>query len=177
MEGLIHLIIWLLETRVSRAQSVTKKVRCENCTLDYEYEMHRSVRLHGMASREALSQNAERMLHQRLATECDLAPCPACGWFQRHMVEQARRDALRHIPAWVVVVLIVTALSTVVGLVLALPPRRFGANGALVGMAAGVVGVAGAAFFVLFVIHRLYRRLAYNPNGPSWRDESALPNP
>jgi len=87
------------------------------------------------------------------------------------MVEWVRRQALRHVPAWLVPLLIVTALSITTALVLSLP-NRFGPAGASVGMAMGVVGGAGATVLVLFVAYRVYRGTAYNANGKRWRNEA-----
>jgi hypothetical protein len=171
MEAIVHLIIWLMQNKASRSGSVIKTVRCENCTLSYEYEMRRTVKLRGESSKEALAAEAERRLCKQLAQECDPVPCPSCGWLQRHMVEWVRRQALRHVPAWLVPLLIVTALSITTALVLSLP-NRFGPAGASVGMAMGVVGGAGATVLVLFVAYRVYRGTAYNANGKRWRNEA-----
>jgi hypothetical protein len=173
MEAIVHLIIWLLQNKASRSGIVTKTVRCENCTLSYEYEMRRTVTLRGEATEEALAREAEWRLRKQLAQECDPVPCPSCGWYQQHMIEQVRRQALRHVPGWMIPLLIVTALCIVAALLLALPPQRFGPGGASVGVAMGAFGGMGALILVLFVGHRVYRRVAYNPNGKRWRNESA----
>jgi hypothetical protein len=174
MEAIIHLLIWLMQNRASRSGSVMKTVRCENCTLSYEYEMRRTVKLRGEAATDALAAEAERRLRKQLAQECDAVPCPSCGWYQRYMVEWIRRRAIRHVPVWVVPLVIVTALSITTALVLALPNQRFGPAGASVGIALGAVGGAGALVLVLFVGYRVYRRTAYNPNGKRWTNPHAF---
>jgi hypothetical protein len=173
MEAIVHLIIWLLQNKATRSGSVTKAVRCENCTLSYEYEMRRTVTLRGEATRDALAREAEWRLQKQLAQECDLVPCPSCGWYQQHMVERMRRQALRHVPGWVVPLVIVTAVSITAALLLALPPQRLGPAGASVGVVMGALGGMGALILVLFVGHRVYRRVVYNPNGKRWRNENA----
>jgi hypothetical protein len=171
MEGIVHLIIWLMQTRVVRSGSVTKTVRCENCTLGYEYELRRRVWVSGESSKEELAREAERRLSRQLEEESDLVPCPSCGWYQRHMVEQARRDATRKVPAWVVVVLVVTAVAVTFTLLGAVAPGRIGPAATGIAEGAGVVGAAGVVFLVLFVARRVYRRFAYNPNGTRWTNE------
>jgi hypothetical protein len=174
MEAVIHLIIWLMQNRASRSGSVMKTVRCENCTLSYEYEMRRTVKLRGETARETLAAEAERRLRKQLAQECDPVPCPSCGWYQRHMVEWMRRQAMRHVPAWVLPLVIVTAVSVAASLLLVLAPQRFGPAGASVGVALGVVGGAGVLVFVLFLGYRVYRRTAHNPNGKRWTNPQAF---
>ena len=104
MGGLIHLIahlaIWLSHNRVKRSGRILRTVRCENCTLSYEYAMQRTVKLHGESAEEVLAAEAERQLRKQLATECDLVPCPSCGWYQQHMIDQARKQAKGHVPGW-----------------------------------------------------------------------------
>jgi hypothetical protein len=173
MGGLIHLIahlaIWLSENRVKRWGSVRKAVRCENCTLPYEYEMRRTVRLHGEASKEMLAAEAERRLRKQLATECDLVACPSCGWYQQHMIEQARNRATRHVPGWVVFVVIVTALSATYALLCACDPPKFGPVGVWIGVACGALATLGALIIVVFVARRIYLSRLYNPNSRRWQ--------
>jgi hypothetical protein len=171
MEGLIHLIIWLSQTRVKRSGSVTKRVRCENCTLDYEYEMRRTVKLQGETAKEVLDREAERQLRKQLAQESDPGPCPSCGWYQQHMIDMARRHAMRNVPTWVVFLVAVTALSLTLAFVLALPPQRFGSTGTWVRRAAGAVGGMAGLVILVFIVRRLHRRIAYNPNAARWRNQ------
>lgn len=168
MEGLIHLIILLLLTRVRRSGSVTKKVRCENCTLGYEYELRRTVKLAGESSKEALGRQAEDRLRKELEEGSDLIPCPSCGWYQRPMIERARREALRKVPAWIVFVLVTTAITTTVALLCATDRARFGRMPVWLGPLATVASGAGGLLVVLFIVYRVYRRFAYNPNGSRW---------
>jgi hypothetical protein len=171
MHGLVHLIIWLLSNRVTRSGSVLKTVRCENCTLCYEYEMRRTVKLEGLDSEEVLAKRAEQTLWRKLADESDPIPCPACGWYQRHMVEQARRDAARHVPAWVGWLVVVTALLSTCAVLSAADPNKFGPVGFWTGTVAGIGGGLGLLILVVFIVSRLCRRVAYNPNATRWRNE------
>lgn len=175
MEAIVHLIIWLMQNKASRSGSVMKTVRCENCTLGYEYEMRRRVTLRGEAAKEALAAEAERRLRKQLAQECDAVPCPSCGWYQRHMIEQVRRQAMRHVPGWILPLVLVTAVSIAASLLLVLVPKqRFGPAGVSVGFALGALGGAGALVLVLFVGYRVYRRTLYNPNGKRWTNPGAF---
>jgi hypothetical protein len=172
MEGLVHLIIWLIQTRVSRSGSVTKKIRCENCTLSYEYELRRTVKLMGESSKEALGRQAESQLRKELEEGSDPVPCPACGWYQRHMIERARREAMRKVPAWIVIVLISTAITTTVALLWATDRARFGRMPPWLGPLAVVASGVGGLLVVLFIVQRVYRRFAYNPNGSRWENDA-----
>jgi hypothetical protein len=176
MEHLIFLIVqWLVETKVTRSGSVLKKVRCENCTLDYEYEMHRTVKLHADAAKDELARRAELRLQRQLDEECDLVPCPYCGWYQRHMIERARQVATQAVPAWVIVGFLLGSLLACWTAGTIINPDDcavFGAcTGWLVGAGAAVCGLA----VVLFIGHRVRRRFAYNPNATRWKSDESIP--
>ena len=80
--------------------SVARFVTCEQCGQGYGYWLDRTTM--GTASsyfligRDGASQRAwdraKDTLRRRLQTECDAVPCPHCGWYQEHMIAQARHE-------------------------------------------------------------------------------------
>jgi hypothetical protein len=72
----------------------TKMVFCEQCGRSYAYELKRTGE--GSADlfnggHSAAAAQADGNLSWALAVGIDLVPCPACGWYQRHMIPKARR--------------------------------------------------------------------------------------
>jgi uncharacterized iron-regulated membrane protein len=45
-----------------------------------------------IGGRDRAASGAEADLGERLETECDAVPCPSCGWYQQHMIPQARHE-------------------------------------------------------------------------------------
>jgi hypothetical protein len=77
-----------------------KSVRCERCHAEYVYRMERDgsgsgtslLFLDNQGARDRAAQQAADELGGRLRRECDAVPCPACGWYQRAMIDALRRD-------------------------------------------------------------------------------------
>src|SRR3954470_24900177 len=75
------------------------QVCCEKCGGIYRYRMVRrgvgkastvyNIDLPGTAQRAA--RNAQKVLHRLLQKGIDPVPCPHCGWWQWHMVEEIHR--------------------------------------------------------------------------------------
>jgi hypothetical protein len=75
-------------------RQTTKVVFYEQCGRSYAYELKRTGQ--GSADRfngghSAAVAQAEENLSWALYVGIDLVPCPACGWYQRHMIPKARR--------------------------------------------------------------------------------------
>jgi hypothetical protein len=93
-------------TATMRGRAV-KVVNCEQCRAEYVYFMEREAIGQGTsvlfldnegASGRAAS-DAERSLNRMLAEDCDPVPCPACGWYQKPMVQLLRKQ-YRHWMLW-----------------------------------------------------------------------------
>jgi hypothetical protein len=85
----------------------TKFVCCEACGQNYAYELKRTgvasepARLFDHVGPETAAKlGAYADLRNRLRTGIEVIPCPACGWYQAHMLPKARR---LH-PRWMVYV-------------------------------------------------------------------------
>jgi hypothetical protein len=96
----LHLLLFVFKGRVSVTGSIRKDVRCERCELCFTYEMTRSVSEVASNIRDPVETHAALGLRIALEDECDMFPCPTCGWYQRHMVEFARRRATRNVRWW-----------------------------------------------------------------------------
>jgi hypothetical protein len=79
---------------------VPRFVTCEQCSHGYGYWLERTgfggahsyFGIGMIGGRDRAASRAEANLEQRLRTECDAVPCPSCGWYQEHMIPQARRE-------------------------------------------------------------------------------------
>jgi hypothetical protein len=85
-------------TAVATGQT-TKVVRCEACGKSYAYQLTRTGT--GTADRSSgggysvALQRAQADLHRLLAIAVEAVPCPACGWYQSHMIPEARKQHRR----------------------------------------------------------------------------------
>jgi len=78
--------------------SVVKLVCCEQCQLEYVYQMTRKAEgsgsnllfLDSEGAKDRAQSGAMAALSKKLYWSCDPVPCPACGWYQEHMVARAR---------------------------------------------------------------------------------------
>jgi hypothetical protein len=98
-----------------------KLVHCEHCQKEYVYKLERSATGSGTsmlflnnrgASARAAAQ-AQDKLRRSLEEGADLVPCPACGYYQAHMLPLARRGHRRWMlltGAWLTLGLIPIAL-------------------------------------------------------------------
>jgi hypothetical protein len=85
-------------TAVAMGQS-TQVVRCEACGKSYAYQLTRTGT--GTADRSSAGghsvalQRARADLQRLLAIAVEAVPCPACGWYQSHMIPEARKQHRR----------------------------------------------------------------------------------
>lgn len=83
------------QTIASKKGETTTVVRCEMCGRSYAYELERTGE--GSANtlfgggRRVATQRAAENLQKLLAVGIEVIPCPACGWYQSHMLPKARR--------------------------------------------------------------------------------------
>jgi hypothetical protein len=80
--------------------TVLKGVKCESCGTEYVYALtrvskgvaHSPYFLDNKGAQRRAGAEAQRNLEKRLARECAAAPCPRCGWVQKHMFAVARGE-------------------------------------------------------------------------------------
>jgi hypothetical protein len=104
LEAIAHLVRLYYEEKDVRTGTVWKYVECENCHREYVYQLRRSAGAKGFPSRQELPRLASLALERRLERDCDLVPCPVCGWYQQAMIRKARRKARRDMPVLAMVV-------------------------------------------------------------------------
>jgi hypothetical protein len=75
-----------------RSGALLKHVPCENCGTEYVYVLRDTIMARAQASQEEVDRRAEATLRKKLEEGCEPVPCPACGWYQAHMVAHARRN-------------------------------------------------------------------------------------
>jgi hypothetical protein len=106
----VHVLPWQGRVVAKVRGRTTKFVCCEACGQNYAYELKRT----GAGSepvpdwgwgRDSETETAAKVgavanLRNRLRTGIEVIPCPACGWYQAHMLPKARR---LH-PRWMVYV-------------------------------------------------------------------------
>jgi hypothetical protein len=97
--------------------SVFKLVACEQCGVEYVYELKRTaigegkslLFLDNQGAEDRAAFRAEESLRRKLERGIDLVPCPACGWYQQHMIPKARREHYR----W----MLITGFCLAIGLI------------------------------------------------------------
>ncbi len=83
--------------------AVFKFVGCEQCRVEYVYQLQRTAEGQGTSllfldnegAEDRASSRAKESLRRKLERGVDLAPCPACGWYQQRMVLKARKEHYR----------------------------------------------------------------------------------
>jgi hypothetical protein len=73
-----------------------KTVRCEQCRCYYVYKMVRqatgeATSLFSIGAERRARSRAEEQLRAALVLDCDVVPCPECGWVHSAMIPEARR--------------------------------------------------------------------------------------
>jgi hypothetical protein len=85
-------------TTLAKGKAV-KKVHCESCGNDYVYLMKRGfegLETAWLSSTEKKAKDMSKMkavlgLQMMLDADCELIPCPECGWYQPNMVKKIRQ--------------------------------------------------------------------------------------
>ncbi len=97
----------LTPSKVNVRGSVRKQVTCECCGHQYDYEMTRSGSgsYRGFAwtrseGQEKAAPQAVEDLQEKLATECDVVPCPRCGAITREMDRKEGDDIRIRFPVY-----------------------------------------------------------------------------
>jgi hypothetical protein len=103
----VTVFIFIPRTRdVARVKMTAPRfVTCEKCGHGYGYWVHRtatastsSVMGLTIGRSDRLVTDAELKAQDKLKHAYEAVPCPECGWYQKHMLTQARRDHF----AWLV---------------------------------------------------------------------------
>src|SRR5262245_28222596 len=84
----------------SAKAKVPRFVQCEKCGHGYGYWLKRtgfgnasSFLGIGMSTgHQRAARDAEFDLEMKLKHDCEAVPCPECGWYQKHMIPQARHE-------------------------------------------------------------------------------------
>lgn len=105
-----------------------KTTTCEKCACDYQYDMTRRgmgvvTTVYGIGRKIAKDQaarSAAAHLNDLLAHSHDPVPCPDCGWIQSYMVASVRHRAYRRLSKGTWVLSILTGISAMLGLGVAL---------------------------------------------------------
>jgi hypothetical protein len=144
----------------------TRRATCEKCRVHYYYDMVRAgvgagesgLFLGRETARDEADINARISLQEQLEEDCDIVPCPYCGWLQADMVAKLRKGKHR----W---------LHWVGGLISC---GAFGATWLFLGLAlhSGWLGFAGgvaAGYAVWFAVLAFRSSLAkrWDPNQPT----------
>jgi hypothetical protein len=152
--------------------AILKPVHCEQCHAEYVYRMARVglgsgtslLFLENQGAQDRATQQAANELGGRLLRECDAVPCPACGWYQREMVDALRRDHRGWMQDTGLVLLTISLISLVVAYVNWLPNFPHGPvaswlvpTSLIGGVMTGVVGVG-------LLIARAKLAAGYDPN-------------
>ena len=104
------------EVTVKASGSVNRETHCAGCSTTYYYLLTRSVATtrRGGLSRDGATADASRVtekrLAERLATESDPVPCPACGAYQPEMFEGLRCAKFRWVRGTAIVLFCLAVL-------------------------------------------------------------------
>jgi hypothetical protein len=148
--------------------SIVKTVVCERCQKKYGYKLTRRVTckatsilmLENRAAAARATKNAEEGARKSLREQCDPVPCPQCGWYQKEMIPQARRELCAPVSGNGYMLLFI-ANGFLMGWLLAPKPWK-----PTVAIFAGVAGAIG----VLVLCSYAYLLRTYDPNS---KDEDA----
>src|SRR3954470_17482742 len=102
------MIPYALTYYVRETGRLPRVVRCEQCDREYVYFLKRAgegegtslLFLENAEAKERAARKARAELEAALAVGVDPVPCPRCGWYQAHMVPEAR--SRRHPWLWYV---------------------------------------------------------------------------
>jgi hypothetical protein len=93
------MIPYALTYYVRETGRLPRVVRCEQCDREYVYFLKRAgegegtslLFLENAEAKERAARRARAELEAALAVGIDPVPCPRCGWYQSHMLPEARR--------------------------------------------------------------------------------------
>jgi len=92
------MIPYALTYYVRETGRLPRVVRCEQCDREYVYFLKRAgegegtslLFLENAEAKERAARRARAELEAALAVGVDPVPCPRCGWYQAHMLPEAR---------------------------------------------------------------------------------------
>lgn len=153
--------------------SIIRLVRCEQCNYEYAYQMNRKIKGRALSpyavntnQAAALSERrAQKRLEYALRNSCDPVPCPACGWYQRDMIQRLKKLRLRWIPKLAIAMIPLSVFVFVIVFSLlfntAIPKEH---HPVIAGLA-----VAGAWCVVgMLLLGRIILNQIYDPNSTSF---------
>lgn len=160
-----------VHTHVATGQEA-KLVTCEGCGMEYVYVVERTVERSAegllFSNDEELARRAaakaERALEKALERAVDPIPCPACGWYQEHMLPAVRRA---HARGWFVAGACLMVAALPLGVIGGfLNERRFQPPHLPWPLFLALLGVAFALGLVLAVTKSILSS-GFDPNAPS----------
>lgn len=149
----------------TRAASVVKFVRCEQCNHDYAYRMRRQIEsssfsvlgLDNSAAASRAAEDAERRVLRVLENSCDPVPCPECGLYQAAMVPRSRR--IRLVWLWKFgITLIPLSIPAAIFPIKLFPPESKAS-------AAGLICGSVLLVSLTIILARYWSNRRYDPNG------------
>lgn len=169
------MIIFWKNFTATRFGVARRQVECEQCRAGYEYTLQRQVQGHGISwyclmndwAAEVAESRASARLAKALAYEVDPIPCPACGYFQRNMVREARRRCLKWM-SWRFVGLALLLYPVVCLFFLIIPNGVLDDEGPVIPWPVFYACLGGiGALIALAPFFRPLLALPYNPNRDS----------
>jgi hypothetical protein len=171
----MHWISWLIhilidfaidhaKRRSIRLGTTLKRVECEQCHCGYEYEMHRKVTVRALRSQATVDHRAEAALRRKLKGDCDLVPCPECGWYQSHMLRFVRRRYCRSVPAASVFFVLLSAPFLACAAVRVYPGLGPGSEPEPWTAWSAPIGAVFMAIGLGLCLRRFVQAARYNPN-------------
>jgi hypothetical protein len=98
------------------------RVECDQCHSEYFYQLARISTARTTApygegvrrAQESAGNQSERKLHERLAGEAELVPCPNCNWINNDLVEGYRKGQYCYFSGLAIVVAAVGSASSLI---------------------------------------------------------------
>lgn len=143
--------------------SIVKQVVCENCSLTYVYEMERTAGVMGFPSEKKAKRIVEQKLRKKLELDCDLVPCPHCGWYQKDMIKRGRKKAGNQVPITSLVLLTISGILAFIVVITVSGDKKDNADAQLALYAA----ILTAVFFCMgmgLAIAKYVQGVYWNPN-------------
>jgi hypothetical protein len=175
------MVPYALTYYVRETGRLPRVVRCEQCDREYVYFLKRAgegegtslLFLENAEAKERAARKARAELEAALAVGVDPVPCPRCGWYQAHMVPEAR--SRRHPSLWYVAGLGLM-VAIIFGAIAIIVPNghQVDPDFARVARSGGWVGVAGAVLAVGAWAWRWRLAGLYDPNDAPAADRVAV---
>jgi hypothetical protein len=175
------MIPYALTYYVRETGRLPRLVQCEQCDREYVYFLKRAgegegtslLFLENAEAKERAARKARAELEAALAVGVDPVPCPRCGWYQSHMLPEAR--SRRHPWLWYVAGLGLAVAVIFGGMAVVVPntrdPDREFVEATRAG---GWVGVAGTFVAIGAVVLKWRLGTLHDPNDAPAADRVAV---